>query len=211
MLESPTEATKEAVSTVVAAVGKLIVLPQDEEPTLVVVSDKTKLQSQAFFANAEKGDKVLIYPKVKKAYLYRPRINKLIDVAPANIGTAVAVKPVTIMTTPSPTIKPKVSPTITPTPTSALKQVNVVLYNGTKTSGLAASVQQKLKTESPNVTVVAKSNAVGSYTDTLVIDFTGKYNKEVTQLAKLLNGSIGVLPKNETKPTADILVILGPQ
>lgn len=223
MLQNPTEAAKEEIKDIVAKVGNLILLPADEEPTLATVSDKTKLGSQAFFARAENGDKVLIYPRAKKAFLYRPSSNKIIDVAPVNIGAETVQKPVTIqasttpaVTTPSPSQNPKTTPSkaVSPTPTktqSSLKPVNVTLYNGTKTVGLAASVQTKLKTIASFVTVVSKGNATDEYTETLVIDFSGKFSKEASELAKLLKGSVGVLPKSETKPTGDILVILGPQ
>ncbi len=91
------------------------------------------------------------------------------------------------------------------------RNVNVALYNGTKTAGLAAKTETTLKTKVTFITVVAKGNAANNYTETLVIDFTGTFTKEAQELAKLTNGSIGVLPKGEVKPTADILVILGPQ
>lgn len=208
LLENPADSAKEEVAAVVAKVAGLILLPDDEEPTLATVSDKTKLANQAFFAHAQNGDKVLIYTKSKKAYLYRPSIDKIIDVAPVNIGEqAPPAQPVNIATTTT----PKVSPTVTPTPASAFQKVNAALYNGTKTAGLAATTETSLKTKAPFVTVVAKGNATNNYTETVVIDFTGKYKKEAAELVKILGGSVGVLPKGETKPTADILVILGPQ
>src|SRR4051812_31442361 len=51
--------------TTVAAVGKLIVLPTDEDPTVATVTDPSKLQNQTFFAHAKVGDKVLLYVKAK--------------------------------------------------------------------------------------------------------------------------------------------------
>lgn len=222
MLENPTEAAKEEIADIVSKVGAIILLPKDEDPTLATVSDKSKLSGQSFFANAENGDKVLIFTKSKKAYLFRPSINKVIDVAPVNIGSqATPQQPVTVAASGSPipsvaagtaTPSPSPKPTTSPTPTTnPFKPVNVAIYNGTRTVGLAASVQTKLKTSAPNATVVAKANATDNYTETVVIDFTGKFAKEATQLAKLTGGAVGVLPKNETKPTADILIILGPQ
>lgn len=48
--------------------------------------DPEKLRDQPFFANAQRGDKVLIYANAKKAILYNPPSNKIIEVAPVNIG-----------------------------------------------------------------------------------------------------------------------------
>lgn len=221
-LESPTDAAREEVAMVVQQVGKLMLLPSDEEPTLATVSDKSKLANQAFFERAQNGDKVLIFTKSKKAYLYRPSINKIIDVGPVNIGgQAPPAQPMNVAASGTPSITPvpsakqatKISPTptLTPVPTSTFQKVNVAIYNGTKTSGLAAKTQTTLATKAPFVTVVAKGNAANDHTQTLVIDFTGKYKKEAAELVKVLGGTTGVLPQGEIKPTADILVILGPQ
>lgn len=65
----------------VSRVGKLIVLPQGKA-TIATVSDKSQLAGQPFFNNAENGDQVLIYTESKKAILYRPSINKIIEVGP---------------------------------------------------------------------------------------------------------------------------------
>lgn len=65
-------------------VGKLVLLPADEQPTIASVSDVEKLKGQAFFANAQAGDKVLVYNQAKRAILYRPSINKIIEMAPLN-------------------------------------------------------------------------------------------------------------------------------
>ena len=87
-IQNPTEAARQDTKETVAKVGKLISLPTDEEPTIAVVSDVTRLQDQPFFANAQNGDKVLIYTNAKKAILYRPGNNLIIEVAPVNIGNS---------------------------------------------------------------------------------------------------------------------------
>ena len=87
LLKNPSQQTKIETDALVVRVGFLIELPKDEQPTLATVSDKSKLKGQLFFALAKNGDKVLIYTKAKKAILYRPSINKIINVAPVNIGT----------------------------------------------------------------------------------------------------------------------------
>lgn len=67
-------------------VGKLIELPSDEVPTIATVVDVEKVRGQPFFANAQNGDKVLLYAKTSKAILYRPSAKKIIEVAPINLG-----------------------------------------------------------------------------------------------------------------------------
>lgn len=75
-------------------VAKLVVLPQDEEPTIATITDITRLKNQPLFANAKNGDKVLIYALAKKAIIYRESINKIIEVAKVEIGSeAAALKP----------------------------------------------------------------------------------------------------------------------
>jgi hypothetical protein len=84
--KDPTAKSQQEAKDLVARVGKLIELPTDEEPTVATVSDPEKLKDQPFFAKAKAGDKVLIYAKAKKAILYDPVANKLIEVAPINTG-----------------------------------------------------------------------------------------------------------------------------
>lgn len=69
----------------ISAVGKLITLPEDENPTIATVSDPAKLAGQPFFSRAKEGDKVLIYTRYKKAILYRPSERKLVEVADLNL------------------------------------------------------------------------------------------------------------------------------
>lgn len=86
-------------------VRKLIDLPVDEEPTIATILDKEKVKDQPFFANAKNGDKVIIFNKNKKALLYDPIENRIIEMGPLIV--------------PSPTlILPKLkAATITPEPT----------------------------------------------------------------------------------------------
>lgn len=79
-------AKQEDTAALVAHIGRLIILPQNEEPTIATVADPELLKTQPFFAGAKKGDKVLIYNNAKKAILYDPVNNIIINVAPINIG-----------------------------------------------------------------------------------------------------------------------------
>ena len=83
----PERVAAEEVASLTAAVGALIALPQDETPTIATVTDPEQLKEQPFFSQAKVGDKVLLYATARKAYLYDPVANKLLDVAPLNIGS----------------------------------------------------------------------------------------------------------------------------
>jgi predicted negative regulator of RcsB-dependent stress response len=87
-LADPAQVAKAERDKLVSQVSKLTDLPQGETPTIATVTDAAKLKNQDFFVNAENGDKLLIYTKAKKAYLYRPSTNKVINIAPINLGSS---------------------------------------------------------------------------------------------------------------------------
>lgn len=124
LLQNPNQASAVEAQVLVNNVGKLIELPAGENPTIATVSDLTKLQDQPFFAKAKNGDKVLIYSNAKKAILYRPSINKIIEVAPVNLGNNLVPSPTVQVHTPIPSTvptsspKPIIVPTSTPAPTA---------------------------------------------------------------------------------------------
>lgn len=68
--------------TLLSRVAELYLFPGGEEPTIATVSNPKLLKDQAFFENAQKGDNVLLFLKAGKAVLYRPSINKIIEIAP---------------------------------------------------------------------------------------------------------------------------------
>ena len=80
-------ANQAVVADLVNKVGKIMVLPTNETPTVATVVDPNLLKSQPFFVNAQKGDAVLIYTSAKMAILYDPSTNKIVNVAPITIGS----------------------------------------------------------------------------------------------------------------------------
>ncbi len=183
------------VEKILKSVGALIELPQGENPTLATVSDKTKLSNQDFFKKAENGDKVLIYTGAKMAILYRPSMNKLINIASVNLGSSQTATASAVTSKPSPTKS---------------KTYKIVLYNGTATVGLTAKVQQDLYSKTKEFEVLDRDNASSdTYSKTLVVDFIG--NSSVAKaLATFVGGEVVSLPEGEKKPeNADFLVILG--
>lgn len=124
LIKNPVEIGKAEEKQIISDVGKLLVLPKDETPTVVTVVDKSKLKSQKFFDKSENGDKVLIFLKARKAILYRPSSNKIVDVAGVTIEQnkeatkSADQKKTTVTPTQKPT-EPKPSPVedLTPEPT----------------------------------------------------------------------------------------------
>ncbi len=185
--------TPAQVQQLISQVGKLIELPTGEAPTVATVSDVKKLAGQPFFANAQNGDKVLLYAKAQKGILYRPSINKIINVAPLNIN--------------APTGSPSAQGA---SPSAAVsKTVSAVILNGTSKIGLTATAEAKLA--GLDVKVVDRDNAKKrDYTDTLVIDLTNKNSSITSQIIKAVGGKSSTLPAGEVAPKdTDVLIILG--
>lgn len=88
--QDPQHQAQQETAALVASVSQLMVLPEGETPTIATVADTEKLKDQPFFANAQVGDKVLLFTTSKRAILYRPSANKIIEVAPINLGQAAA-------------------------------------------------------------------------------------------------------------------------
>ncbi|MBX4200474.1 hypothetical protein KW790_03400 [Candidatus Parcubacteria bacterium] len=80
-LRAPALSAEEKVKELVEEVGKAVVLPNGEIPTVAVVADPSKLKDQVFFIRAEVGDEVLIYTQSKEAILWRPSIKKVVSVS----------------------------------------------------------------------------------------------------------------------------------
>lgn len=121
LLQNPSATSNAETKALIDSVGKLILLPIGEQPTIATVTDITKLSDQPIFTNAENGDKVLIFQKAGEVIIYRPKINKIIQVAPVNLGINNSLPQVSVNPSPAsatPAVQ-GVSPTvfITPVPT----------------------------------------------------------------------------------------------
>lgn len=79
----PEISQNEQAADILAKVGKLINLPQNEQPTMATISDaKAAKQGQPFLKDAQDGDVLIVYPNAAEALLYRPSTDKLVAVGP---------------------------------------------------------------------------------------------------------------------------------
>ncbi len=103
IINNPNKAAQEDINQTLTKIGKFMLLPAKEQPTLATVVDASKLKTQPFFANAKNGDRVILYVNSKLAILYRPSENKIINVGPLSIQNP--------SPTPTPSGKVELSPT----------------------------------------------------------------------------------------------------
>ena len=80
--KTPDQVAEEQAVKLTAEISKLMQLPTDETPSVVTITDTTKVSSQPFFKNAQNGDALLVYSKNMEAIIYRPSTNKIIQVGP---------------------------------------------------------------------------------------------------------------------------------
>jgi hypothetical protein len=175
------EEIEQANKELVTAVGRLLVLPTDESPTIATVTDLAKLQDQPFFANALVGDRVLIYANAKKAILYRESENKVIELAPLNIGT-------------------QENP----------QKLNLEIRNGSGKNGLAVEFKNRLSAKSEfNVFRLSNAKALYPKTQIIILDKTVSENL-LSELKQLSDGAVVyALPQGEAISLAQVVLILG--
>ena len=210
LLESPDLLSKEEAKRLVAEVGKTVVLPQGEDPVIITVVDKEKVKDQPFFVKAENGDKVLLYVNSKKAILYRPKLKKIVEIGPIDAGSAIDQSSSTDQGTQSPTSNPDTSNNQPIVQTPAPKVYTVAIYNGSNIAGLAASLEEKIKTKYTNLNIVAKADAANkNYSKTKVIDLNGNGGQIVADLAAFLDAEVVGLPDGESRPDNSEILIVG--
>lgn len=175
-------------------VGKLMIIPQEVPQVMTVADVETLKKTQVFFQDALSGDLVLVFPNAKKAVLYRPTANVIVNVAP---------------------VKNREEQVSDAGQLSALgpegQAIHIAIRNGSGIVGIAQMLESQLKTIIPKSTIVEKDNAKRmDYEKTLVIPVSELLDKTIVQqLANELSASVSALPSGEPKPVADILIIAG--
>lgn len=70
-------------------VSSLILLPSDEVPQIIPITDAENLaKNQLFFAKVENGDQLLVFTGVQQAIIYRPSIHKIVNTGPIVAGNS---------------------------------------------------------------------------------------------------------------------------
>lgn len=180
------ELNKKEVDKVVEAVGKLIILPTDQQPTVATIQDVVALaKEQPFFNGAENGDKLLFYQD--KAIIYSVRNDKLVNVGPVYNQGGQAAKPAE----------------------NLANKLTVDVRNGSEKVGIGRTLADNLAAKGL-YQIKEVTNAVKtSYLKTILVNLT---NRDVSALEKELGvKAVKAMPEGEAPSVADALIIVGNQ
>ncbi len=178
-----------------AKVGRLIVLPSGETPTIASVVDAEKLKNeQAFYRDVQNDDLVLIYPQAQKAFIYRPSTDVLVNVGPVYMNNEATSAPAT------------------EEPTTPVEPISVEVRNGVNKAGLAAALRDELATS--EAYTVEKIGDAGNknYTEYVLVDLGLADNQKpalATLEAKYGVKAVTELPAGEATTDAKLLIIIG--
>lgn len=81
LADNPTQAE---VERIVALVAQHIVLPDNEIPSVAMVTSVEELRDQPFFRNAQNGYQVLVYQQSGLAVMYDPQRDLVVNMAQIN-------------------------------------------------------------------------------------------------------------------------------
>lgn len=168
----------------ISKLSSLMVLPENEEPTLATVDNPGALTDPQLKAVAKTNDKVLLYYTAKKVIVYRPSVNKIVDIFPLILDPSV---------------------------TESL-DAKVEIRSGNGKPETSEQVKNIIIKDYKNLSVKEIGNASRQdYPSTVIIDLTDgqKYNL-VNNIINEIGATRGVLPNGEPKPdNIDILIITG--
>lgn len=77
------ELVKKEMDVLLEKIGRHIMLPVDEQPTVATILDpEILIKDQPFYKGSQKGDKILIYVKAQKAIVYNETRDIIVNVGP---------------------------------------------------------------------------------------------------------------------------------
>ena len=177
----------------------IVLVPLDEAPTLATVMDVSKLTNEAFFMKAQVEDKLFVYQQAQLAILYRPSVQKIVNMATLLDQSGGKAK------TPSPA---QVKGASAQASDGAQLQYKLAIYFASDSASLRAKVGKALSTI-PTVEVTQEALTRGTeYKGVTIVDIKGGQSTIVAELVRKLGGKVGTLPEEEDKPEADILAIV---
>lgn len=197
-----TDQKQAEMDKLIAKVGKLIILPVGENPSIAEITDVEALaKQQPFYEGAKNGDKILLYPNAKMIIIYNELKDILVNVGPL-FGTVSEAT-----STPAENSKPAVEPASSTPAKVIATPATLEIRNGTSKTGWAKT-NSNLFVGSPLFTVTKVATASKTnYPVTIVVDQKGI---DVSTLENRYGVvATGKMPAGEAPSTADVVIILG--
>lgn len=208
LLKDPAKREQEEFKATVKTIGSLIKLPLDETPTLATVSEADRLKNMTFFKEAQNGDKVLMYIKNRKAYLYRPSEKVLVEVATINISDQAGAQGA--QQTVLGAMQQQGTATPAPRAPGLERAASLTIRNGTTTANLASTTRDRLSSEKYLQITATEDAAKRDYAQAVVVVLNEAFEEHGKELAKKYGVTPVILPpEGETVPKTDLLLILG--
>jgi len=191
-LEGQEEIRKQDLENLLSRVRAHMILPEDEEPTVATITNvEALIEDQPFFDGANDGDKVLVYVGARKAIIYSPERDLVI-----NVGAVVVDNQQVALEESD----------------EEFARLDIELRNGTSAVGLDREVSGRLRDKNSSFNFVSLSDAARKdYGETLVIDLGKTGNKDlVRSLVEVLGASVVAdIPEGEQESDAEVLVLVG--
>lgn len=193
---------RQEVSELLEQVRRLILLPEGEVPLVATVQDAEALiREQSFYLGVRNGNKLLVYGSARKAIIYDPERDILVNVGPVYFDEQAV----------SPQVPQEPVNVVSPAPLPQTEGLSIEIRNGSGEPGAARELGDKLESK-PDYSVVGITDAArNNYEEVLLIDLVAGSNPEaITKLAAFIGATvITSLPEEETESGAEVLIILG--
>jgi len=191
-LEGQEEIRKQDLENLLSRVRAHMILPEDEEPTVATITNiEALIEDQPFFEGANDGDKVLVYVGARKAIIYSPERDLVINVGAVVVDNQQVALDET---------------------DEEFARLDIELRNGTSAAGLARDVSSRLSGENDAFNFVNLTDAAKrDYGETLVINMGRTSNSElINSLAQVLGASVvNSVPEGEQGSSAEVLILVG--
>lgn len=209
------------VEETIAAASKLILLPEGEVPLVATIVDVNSLKvEQAFYKDAQNGDRLLLFGESLKAVLYSPDRNIIVNVGPVQVPDADEES----FEATQPNLGNEGNADIESVPEGSEADVledergeipreslTLEIRNGSGEDGAAQILAEELSVDDAYDVVFVTDAATTTYQATLIIDQTNERSGTSTDiLAATLDSTVTyALPSGEATSTADVIIIIG--
>ena len=189
---------------ILESVRVLTDIPENELPIIATVDDAESLAaSQDFFANVERGDKLIIF--TKRAVIYRQETNTIVA-AGTIIRTTDGTNAIeTIAVDAGQNEKGPEEEQAVP-PGNPGEGITVEIRNGTQVSGLAGRTRTELEEEGYEVRSIGNASQ-NTYEATVIVSLRDANTSDLE--SRFTTIAVNALPAGEQASTADIVIILG--